>query len=121
MDNRRQHERFNLYAQVELAKDGEIVILSVRNLSAGGVFVEAPIGEYPGIKVGNRFEMTISLGDDQEEQEGDDPLPSVACRCVGKIIRRERSNPPGFALVFEQLSSAELRNLHTLIASAPKR
>jgi len=119
-DNRRRHERYNVYAQVELAHDGELVILPVRNLSLGGAFVEAPIGEYPKIKVGSRFEVALSLGDDLDEEDGA-PLPSVSCRCFGKVARRDRANPPGFALIFEQLTPAELKNLRELIAAAPKR
>jgi hypothetical protein len=119
-DNRRRHERYNVYAQVELAHDGELVLLPVRNLSIGGAFVEAPIGDYPKIKVGSRFELSLSIGDDEGGEE-ESTLPSVSCRCFGKVARRERSNPPGFALIFEQLSPAELKNLRELIAAAPKR
>jgi hypothetical protein len=120
MDNRRQHERFHVYAQVELARDGETSILPVRNLSAGGVFIEAPIGEYPNIKVGARFELLISLGDERGDDEAPPPPPLVA-RCFGKVIRRDRANPPGFAMVFEQIPTDQLEGLRALIAAAPKR
>ena len=118
-DNRRRHERFDVYAQVELARDGEMAVLSVRNLSMGGVFVEAPLGEYPNIKVGSKFELTISLanlGPDATEEP-----PDVSARCVGRVVRRDRSNPPGFAMVFEQVGAEQVESLKTLIDTAPKR
>jgi hypothetical protein len=118
-DNRRQHERFSVYAQAELARDGEMVILSVRNLSTGGVFVEAPIGEYPNIKVGSRFELTISLA--HETDDAGEPPPAIFARCIGRVVRRDRSNPPGFALVFERVAQDQLAGLRALIDTAPKR
>jgi hypothetical protein len=118
--DKRRHERYSVYAQVELARDGEMAILSVRNLSVGGVFVEAPIGEYPKIKVGSRFELTISLGGEDEE-DGGVPPPPLFVSCFGKVVRRDQSNPPGFAMVFEKLDGSQLEHLRALITKAPRR
>lgn len=45
----RRHPRFELFASVELERDGETVILPARNISLGGVYLEADghdLGEF---------------------------------------------------------------------------
>lgn len=77
--NRRQHERVELYATVTFNAADETFILSVSNLSLGGVFLLADGQDLSKVTVGGEHEIAIT--------DGDDPQKEVVVRA--RVLRRE--------------------------------
>ena len=62
---RRQSERVELLAQVELRHgDGEVALLPVANISAGGVLLRLEEGVLPAVRVGDAVGVFLDVGDD---------------------------------------------------------
>ncbi len=61
--DRRQHERFDVLAQVELRGTGEVDIFVAQNISLGGILLEVPEGEAPHLRPGVTVQLFLSLGD----------------------------------------------------------
>src|SRR5262245_21186635 len=95
----RRSPRIEVYAQAEVRGD-EIHIMAVRNVSAGGVYLEGTPQEYPELKPGVEFDMVI-FG--SEEGMGDDPDFNINCRA--RIIRIDEGfpgkRPPGFGCTID--------------------
>jgi hypothetical protein len=66
--NARRHLRVELLASVEIAAAGEMVILTVRNISMGGVYVLHDGHNLSSFPVGSRHELTIFTPADTEKQ-----------------------------------------------------
>src|SRR5687767_12235580 len=54
----RKSPRIEVYAQAEIRGEA-IHIMAVRNVSAGGVYLEGTPQEYPGLKPGLEFDLMI--------------------------------------------------------------
>lgn len=63
---RRRHERFELLAQVELRRAGEVSVLPVANISAGGVLVKLEGGALADIAVGEQVSVFLDISDAPE-------------------------------------------------------
>jgi hypothetical protein len=79
--NKRRHPRFELFASVELHKDGETVILPARNLSLGGVSLEADGNDLGRFAVGTVIDVLIF-------DAVDETTPPV--RAPAKVLRHDR-------------------------------
>jgi pyridoxal biosynthesis lyase PdxS len=75
---RRQHTRFELMAQIELSLGGEVTILPVINMSAGGVLVDAS-GAAVMVVVGEQVKVFLS----PDER-------TAPFAIAGKIVRIDR-------------------------------
>lgn len=93
-DNR-AHPRFDLLAQVQVTRHSEVYIMSTRNVSRGGIFIQGDPQEYPELKVGTQVELVIFNPDDP----GQDDVTLTAM-----VVRRDRVSGrearAGFGLQF---------------------
>lgn len=114
--NGRRTPRIEVYAQAE-AQGAEIRIMSVRNVSAGGVYLEGTPEEYP--EMGPGVELDLMLFG-SEEGQGDDPDFNVQCRA--RIIRVDEGypgkRPPGFGATLEPVDQDNRDRLAGLLARA---
>jgi hypothetical protein len=67
-DDRRRHQRVVLYAFVELRAADETLILTVRNISAGGVLLAADGHDLSALAVGSRHDVALFTPDDRSRQ-----------------------------------------------------
>jgi len=77
--NRRQHERVELYATVTLNAADDTFILSVGNLSLGGVFLLSDGHDLSKVTVGSEHEVTLT--------DGENPQKEVVVRA--RVLRKE--------------------------------
>src|SRR4051794_4694350 len=77
---RRRFERFNLFAQVELEVDGDVLVLPVINISAGGLLLRAEHGEASAIQVDDRVMVHLDVTDLP------DPITVKMDACVVRIV-----------------------------------
>jgi hypothetical protein len=115
--NNRRSPRIEVYAQAEIRGGGDIRIMSVRNVSAGGVYLEGTPDEYPELKPGIELDLVI-FG--SEEGHGDDPEFNVMCRA--RIIRIDEGfpdkRPPGFGATIEPVDQDNRERLTNLLLRA---
>ena len=76
-----------MYAQAEI-KGSDVYIVPLRNVSAGGAYIEGTSAEYPELVPGVEFHLVI-FG--SEEGMGDDPDFNIACNA--KVIRVDPGSP----------------------------
>jgi hypothetical protein len=114
----RRSPRYEIIAQVELTVGDEVRVFVATNVSAGGMFCEADAGESPDIVPGQRFPLTVSLGN--EGEDGEIP-PALSMRCLGRVVHRSpgsKGRKPGFGVSFEEVDRANLDSLRQIIAFA---
>lgn len=113
--NRREHPRVELVATVEVAAGSEVMLLTAKNLSAGGVFLEGRPADYPALRRGTAVNMTIAMEATETPRPGAPPPPPLVARVHGKIVR---AADDGFGVVLVDVTAAELHKVHALIAKA---
>jgi hypothetical protein len=94
--NSRKHARVELLASVEIAAGGEMIILTVRNISLGGVYVFRDGHDLSGFAVGSRHELTIFTPGDTEKQ--------LVVR--GQVVRHDEN---GMALKWREDDTSAMR------------
>ena len=112
----RKSQRIEVYAQAEV-RGRDIYIMSVRNMSAGGVYLEGTEAEYPELKPGIAFDLVI-FG--SEDGQGDDPEFNIVCNA--KIIRIDPGfqdkRPAGFGVTIEPVDQDNRDRLTNLLLRA---
>jgi len=112
----RKSPRIEVYAQAEV-RGKDISIMAVRNVSAGGVYLEGSPGEYPELKPGTDIELVI-FG--SEDGAGDDPEFNIVCRA--RVIRIDPGftgkRPPGFGVTIEPVDQDNRERLTNLLLRA---
>ena len=112
----RRAPRIEVYAQAEIRGE-EVQIMAVRNVSAGGVYLEGTPEEYPGMKPGVEIELVIfgaeeGLGDEQDFQ--------IVCKA--KVIRIDPGfpdkRPPGFGVTIDPVDQDHRDKLTNLLVRA---
>jgi hypothetical protein len=63
---RRKHPRFELLAQIELRAGGEIELVDLADISAGGGFIQLDRGSDLVLEPGQTIRVALSVGDDGE-------------------------------------------------------
>src|SRR3954453_23609704 len=95
----RKSQRIEVYAQAEV-RGSEIKIMAVRNVSAGGVYLEGTPAEYPDLRPGTEIDLVI-FG--SEDGMGEDPDFNIICKA--KVIRFDPGfsdkRPPGFGVTID--------------------
>jgi hypothetical protein len=116
----RKNPRIEVYAQAEVRTTAgvpDVAIMAVRNVSAGGVYLEGTPDDYPDLKPGTEIELVI-FG--SEEGRGDDPEFNVICRA--KVIRIDPGftgkRPPGFGVTIEPIDQDNRERLTNLLLRA---
>jgi len=114
--NNRKSPRIEVYAQAEV-RGQEVSIMAVRNVSAGGVYLEGTPDEYPGLKPGSEIDLVIFGA---EEGQGEDPEFQIMCRA--KVIRIDPGfagkRPPGFGCTIDPLDQENRDRLTNLLLRA---
>jgi hypothetical protein len=112
----RKSPRIEVYAQAEV-RGKDISIMAVRNVSAGGVYLEGSPGEYPELKPGTDIELVI-FG--SEDGAGDDPEFNIVCKA--RVIRIDPGftgkRPPGFGVTIEPVDQDNRERLTNLLLRA---
>jgi hypothetical protein len=115
-DDRRGGSRIEVYGQAELRDQG-VQIMALRNLSAGGVYLEGLPHEYPAMKPGYEFELCIFGSEDGAGEEEDF---NVSCRA--RVIRIDPGlpgkRPPGFGVTIDPLDQSQRERLANLLVRA---
>ena len=116
----RKSPRIEVYAQAEVrasAGVADVAIMAVRNVSAGGVYLEGTPAEYPQIKPGTEMDLVI-FG--SEEGLGDDPEFNIVCRA--RVIRIDAGfagkRPPGFGVTIDPVDQENRDRLTNLLLRA---
>src|SRR5690242_89341 len=81
---RRTETRFDIFAQANVATGGETYLMSVRNISGSGAFLEGRPKEHAELTVGAEIEVALSAA---AQGMPDDEVVNVQCR--GKVARIE--------------------------------
>jgi hypothetical protein len=117
---KRKSPRIEVYAQAEVRATGgvpDIAIMAVRNVSAGGVYLEGTPDDYPELRPGSEIEIVI-FG--SEEGRGDDPEFNIICKA--KVIRIDPGfagkRPPGFGVTIEPIDQEHKERLTNLLLRA---
>jgi hypothetical protein len=113
----RKSPRIEVYAQAEVRGTSDVSIMAVRNVSAGGVYLEGTPGEYPELKPGTEIELVI-FG--SEDGLGDAPEFNITCRA--KVIRVDPGfsdkRPPGFGVTIDPVDQDNRDRLTNLLLRA---
>jgi hypothetical protein len=112
----RTHPRVDLFAQVQVTRDSEVHVMSARNISRGGIFIQGEPAEIPDLRPGVEVEIVIFVGDDLGLADG---LADV--RLGARVVRveeRGRADVPGFGLQFIAIERTQGQMLERLIAAA---
>jgi hypothetical protein len=112
----RRSPRTEVYAQAQV-RGSEVYIIAVRNVSAGGVYLEGTPTEYPDMRPGTEFNLVI-FG--SEEGMGDDRDFNINCR--GRVIRIDQGyagkRPPGFGCTIDPVDQDNRDRLTNLLLRA---
>lgn len=107
--------RIEVYAQALLR--GQIEIMPVRNLSAGGVYLEGTPVAYPDLRPGTDIDLVIFGA---EDGAGDEEDFNVQCRA--RVIRIDPGfagkRPPGFGVTIDPIDQDHRERLSNLLLRA---
>jgi hypothetical protein len=98
----RQHERFEMYASVELKAESETMILPARNISLGGVYLGADGHDLNGIALGARLDVQVFDALDESKR----PV-----RLEAQVVRVDDKGMALRWLSIDALEAAELSKL----------
>lgn len=110
---RRGAPRFEIIAQANVVSGGETYLLSVRNISGAGVFLEGRPRDHADLVPGVEIEVAISAAG---PGMGDDEVINIECR--GKIARielRTAAGPGGFGVSIEPKTAEDRERLEDLL------
>jgi len=105
---RRKFERFELLAQVELRRHGEVYLLPVVNISAGGMLVRIDDGSLTDIAVDERVNVYLEVADFAE------PL-TMTMEAVVVRVGMVDDAPVGVALMWTSVNGSALVQLAKLL------
>ncbi len=115
--NERRNPRIEVYAQAEIRGGSDVQIMAVRNVSAGGVYLEGTPDEYPDIKPGVEFDLVIFGAEDGMGEEEDFNI-----LCKAKVIRIDpgfgNKRPPGFGVTIDPIDQDQRDRLTNLLLRA---
>jgi hypothetical protein len=124
--DKRSHERFEVMAEVQATSDGEVHVFTARNLSVGGIYLEAGHDEHAWLAPGQHLDLTIALGhrSDVDATDAPAPPPPIVVNCRAKVLRRDPGDgtkrPPGFGVVIQDIDPENVTRLRALIARATR-
>jgi hypothetical protein len=101
----RRHPRYELYASVELQGAGETLILPARNISLGGMFVDADGHDLSAFPIGAVLSILVF---DAADESG----PTV--RATAAVLRHD---PEGIALKWDETNAENQKHLQAVLDS----
>ena len=110
---RRGGPRFEVFAQASIISGGDSYLMSVRNVSAGGAFLEGSTREHPNLAPGVAIEIVLSPA---AAELGDEELVNIRCR--GLVSRVEMGTPEA-GWLRRHPGTVERRQSHGARALAP--
>jgi hypothetical protein len=111
--DRRAAPRFEIIAQANVVTSDETYLMVVRNVSAGGAFLEGAPGEYPELKPGAKIEVALSGSTPEMSDE-----EVINIRCTGQVARVETGGagrPPGFGIILKPTEAGDKDRLAQLL------
>jgi hypothetical protein len=111
--DRRAAPRFDIVAQANVVSGGEVYLLSVRNISGAGAFLEGRPRDHADLVPGVEIEVSISA---TAPGMGDDEVINIDC--VGRVARielRTAAGPGGFGVTLEPKTAADRERLEDLL------
>ena len=110
---RRGAPRFEIIAQANVVSGGETYLLSVRNISGAGVFLEARPRDHADLVPGVEVEVVISAAG---PGMGDDEVINIECRGrIARIELRTAAGPGGFGVSIEPKTAEDRERLEDLL------
>jgi hypothetical protein len=110
---RRGAQRFEVIAQASVASGGDVYLLTVRNISAAGAFLEGRPREHADLLPGVEIEVAISAA---APGMGDDEVINIECRGrVARIELRTPASPGGFGITMEPKTAQDRERLEDLL------
>ena len=111
---RRAAERFEIFAQANVASGGDVYVMSVRNISAAGAFLEGRPREHADLAPGVEVEVSLTA---TTPGMGDDEMINIDCRGrVARVELRTPSSPGGFGITLEPKTEADQERLEDLLS-----
>lgn len=109
---RRRHERYELLAQLELIRGGEVSVLAVRDISAGGLYVELGRLEQAAVQVGDDLHVFIDAG----TNDAGEPLQLETNVEVVRVALAGVDRPAGFGVRWASVDPAAADALARILA-----
>ena len=111
--DRRAVPRFEILAQASVVSGEDVYLLTVRNISAAGAFLEGRPKEHPELTPGVDVEIAISA---TAPGMGDDDVINIDCRGrVARIELRTAVSPGGFGITLEPKTAEDQERLEELL------
>jgi len=111
---RRAAPRFEIFAQASVVYGDEVHLLSVRNISAAGAFLEGRPEEHADLAPGGEIEVALSA---TAPGMGDEEVINIDC--LGRVARVElltAVSPGGFAISLEPKTAQDRERLEELLS-----
>ena len=111
---RRAQQRFEIIAQANVVSGGDTYLLTVRNISAAGAFLEGRPRDHADLVPGVEIEVAISA---TAPGMGDDEVLNIDCR--GRVARSElktAAGPGGFGVTLEPKTAEDRERMEDLLA-----
>jgi hypothetical protein len=115
---RRAAPRFDIIAQASVVCAGKTHLLSIRNISASGVFLIGRPREHADLVPGAQIEVTISTTVPGAGGDLIDIDEVINIECRGRVARTELrtpSSPGGFGIALEPKTTADREQLEDLL------
>ena len=112
--DRRAAPRFEILAQASVVSGGDIHLMTVRNVSASGAFLEGRPREHADLAPGVAIEVSLSA---TTPGMADDEVINVDC--VGRVARvelRTPTSPGGFGITLEPKTDEDRERLEDLLS-----
>ena len=111
--DRRATPRFEILAQASVVSGGDVYLLTVRNISGAGAFLEGRPKEHPDLTPGVEVEVAISA---TAPGMGDEEVINIDCRGrVARIELRTAASPGGFGITLEPKTAEDRERLEDLL------
>ena len=111
---RRTAQRFEIFAQANVASGGDVYVMSVRNISAAGAFLEGRPREHADLAPGVEVEVSLSV---TTPGMGDEDVLNIDCRGrVARVEMRTPSSPGGFGITLEPKTAEDQERLEDLLS-----
>lgn len=105
--DRRRHPRVDLLAQAQVSSMGEVYLLTVRNASRTGLYLDGPPGRHPELQLDIAVDVQIT------------PLEQPEAAPIGlqaRVVRIDHDpERPGFALEIEVMDDRSAVALEALL------
>jgi hypothetical protein len=111
---RRYAPRYELLAQAIVASGSEPYLMTVRNISATGLFLEGDPADHPQLTEGVRIDLVLSAS---APGAPDADVINVRCKgCVMRIEAAHRTRVGGFGITMEPATRDDALRMQTLLA-----